>query len=44
MNNSNDVGQILEHHTNSTWKGVYQDTVIVTFKDAALNPNCFQSN
>ncbi|RLN33545.1 hypothetical protein C2845_PM03G21390 [Panicum miliaceum] len=34
MNNSNDVGQILEHHTNSTWNGVYQDTVVVTFKDA----------
>jgi len=35
MNNSNDLGQILEH-PNSTWKGVYQDTVIITFKDAAL--------
>jgi hypothetical protein len=43
MNNSNDVGQILEHHTNSTWKGVYQDTVIVTFKDAALSINKIQT-
>jgi hypothetical protein len=43
MNNSNDVGQILEHHTNSTWKGVYQDTVIVTFKDATLSINKIQT-
>ncbi|PUZ68624.1 hypothetical protein GQ55_2G043000 [Panicum hallii var. hallii] len=37
MDISSDVGQILEHHTNSTWIGYYQDTVIVTFKDAALS-------
>jgi hypothetical protein len=38
LDNSNDVGEILEHQTNSTWRSlVYQDTVIVTFKDAALS-------
>ncbi|CAO1949087.1 unnamed protein product [Urochloa humidicola] len=37
MNNSNDEGEILEHHNNSTWKSVYQDTVSLTFKDATLS-------
>ncbi|PUZ68634.1 hypothetical protein GQ55_2G044100 [Panicum hallii var. hallii] len=38
LDNSNDVGEILEHQTNSTWRSlVYQDTIIVTFKDAALS-------
>ncbi|CAL5078641.1 unnamed protein product [Urochloa decumbens] len=37
MNNSNDEGKILEHHNNSTWKSVYQDTVILTFKDVTLS-------
>jgi hypothetical protein len=38
LDNSNDVGEILEHQTNSTWRSlVYQDTVIVTLKDAALS-------
>ena len=36
-------GQTLEHHTNSTWKGVYKDTVIVTFKDASLSMTKIQS-
>ncbi|PUZ68631.1 hypothetical protein GQ55_2G043800 [Panicum hallii var. hallii] len=38
MDSNHDVGKILEHQTNSTWRSfVYQDTVIVTFKDAALS-------
>ncbi|CAL5078638.1 unnamed protein product [Urochloa decumbens] len=37
MDNINDEGQILEHHTNLSWKSVYQDTVSVTFKDATLS-------
>ncbi|CAL5091150.1 unnamed protein product [Urochloa decumbens] len=37
MNNSNNEGRILEHHNNSTWEPVYQDTVSVTFKDATLS-------
>ena len=32
MNNCNDVGQILKHHTNSSRKGDYQDNIIITFK------------
>jgi len=39
MNNSNDVGQILEHDTNLSWKGVYQqsvDSVSITFKDSTV--------
>jgi Ran GTPase-activating protein (RanGAP) involved in mRNA processing and transport len=44
MNISSDVGQILEHDTNLTWKGVYQDTVIVTFKDAALSITKIQTS
>ncbi|KAJ1287751.1 hypothetical protein BS78_02G034200 [Paspalum vaginatum] len=35
MNNSNDDGQILEHHTNA-YNPVYQDTITVTYKDATL--------
>nr|XP_034583151.1 receptor-like protein 19 isoform X2 [Setaria viridis] len=37
MNNSNDEGQILEHQTNATMAPLYQDTVTITFKDAALS-------
>jgi len=42
MNNCNDVGQILKHHTNSTCKSainqdsVYQDSVSITYKDSSL--------
>ncbi|WVZ61876.1 hypothetical protein U9M48_011684 [Paspalum notatum var. saurae] len=35
MNNSNDDGQILEHHTN-VYNPVYEDTITVTYKDATL--------
>ncbi|CAL5091151.1 unnamed protein product [Urochloa decumbens] len=37
MDNINEKGQILDHHTNLSWKSVYQDTVSVTFKDATLS-------
>jgi len=42
MNNSNDAGQVLKHHTNSTCKSainqdsVYQDSVSITYKDSSL--------
>ncbi|CAN6165309.1 unnamed protein product [Urochloa humidicola] len=36
MDNNNDEGQILDHHTNLSLKSVY-DTVSVTFKDATLS-------
>jgi Leucine-rich repeat (LRR) protein len=37
MDNNNDEGQVLEHQTNVSGKSAYQDTVTVTFKDAALS-------
>uniref|UniRef100_K4A399 Uncharacterized protein n=1 Tax=Setaria italica TaxID=4555 RepID=K4A399_SETIT len=37
MNNSNDEGQILEHHPTGPMTRLYQDTVTITFKDAALS-------
>ncbi|RCV09728.1 hypothetical protein SETIT_2G052500v2 [Setaria italica] len=37
MNNSNDEGQILEHHPTAAMARLYQDTVTITFKDAVLS-------
>ncbi|RCV09732.1 hypothetical protein SETIT_2G052900v2 [Setaria italica] len=37
MNNNNDEGQILEHQTTALEAPLYQDTVTITFKDAALS-------
>jgi hypothetical protein len=36
MSNSNDKGQILENYTNTSNKGIYQDTITITYKNFEL--------